>query len=126
MYCQKCGENLVDGAAFCPHCGTKVKSPVVGFISDHDSFLADTDKQPKSEANATPSLQRKSKIFIIAIAAIAVIAVGIKLVPGNIGSIRGGSKYEPCPDLSVEVTKISGRYNSGYVFVKNVGSKTVI
>lgn len=73
IYCEHCGKQLKDGAAFCAECGHKVKTASPGRPSDSAS-----GKKPAAGASAQPPAPKNRKIAIIAgacAAAVIVIAV---------------------------------------------------
>lgn len=68
MFCQKCGNQLNEGAAFCPMCGTKVDAATGIRVQD------------ANENNVKPIRTKKSKKILIFLAAVIVVIVASSLI----------------------------------------------
>ena len=69
MYCQKCGNELRDGAAFCPHCGTPVGGPGAEEVEYEDEYEYEEPAKAVKKGFSTGVI-----IAIIAAAAIVLVA----------------------------------------------------
>ncbi len=69
MYCQKCGNELRDGAAFCPHCGTPVGGPGPEEVEYEDEYEYEEPAKAVKKGLSTGVI-----IAIIAAAAIVLVA----------------------------------------------------
>lgn len=69
MYCQKCGNELRDGAAFCPHCGTPVGGPGPEEVEYEDEYEYEEPAKAVKKGLSTGVI-----IAIIAAAAVVLVA----------------------------------------------------
>ncbi len=69
MYCQKCGNELRDGASFCPHCGTPVGGPGPEAVEYEDEYEYEEPAKAVKKGLSTGVI-----IAIIAAAAIVLVA----------------------------------------------------
>lgn len=115
MYCQKCGSQIADDAEFCPKCGNKIKGK--------DSSTVSTEKKADTVMNTVQAKDNKKvKIALIAIVAVAILGILIKCIGGIVGKTIL-SNYKQCPDLEVVATTVDDA--NGYFVVKNIGSQVI-
>lgn len=85
MFCPKCGNQLNDGAVFCPKCGLKISddapSESLGSVSSQTESTSAQRDNTQGKEEASGSKKKKSKVPIIALVSVAVVAVA-----GGIGA----------------------------------------
>ena len=105
--CEKCGQEIVEGAAFCANCGASVdtaqSAPEVGVAQPADTVAPVVpevaSEQPMEVSTAAPAEEPKKKmdgkmIAMIAVSAVCLIVgiVGIVLAVTNNGSSNNGGQ----------------------------------
>lgn len=122
MFCRKCGNQIPDGAAFCPNCGNAMGSeqhqpqvqtqeqPTIQYDNTQGQMQYDTqgqfyDLNGQNVANPynpyTPTPKKKiTKNTVIGIAAVAVVAVAV--IVALILIIGGLGKGEKSPEAAAE------------------------
>ncbi len=93
MFCKKCGNQLNDGAVFCPKCGTPVTQNVETVNNTEeiqDTKSSDTLSQRVRSLVEIPKKKVNKKILIISVIAVVAVVIVICIV---IGSDSSGSKY---------------------------------
>lgn len=94
MFCDNCGSQLRDEAAFCPKCGTAVKKELESSESSNDPPVSDYEDgyagtQTNENENNKPlsdDLNRKKKkliIIIVSVVLFLVIAIGVVIIVVN-------------------------------------------
>ncbi len=88
MFCRFCGKEAQDGQTFCPYCGKKDEAPIK---NEEPIYTPPTQKQsvqpafePQMNQPAPAEKKKKSKLPIILVALILVVAIvaGVIFVPG--------------------------------------------
>ena len=95
MFCDNCGSQLRDEAAFCPKCGTAVKKELESSESSNDPPVSDyedgyagtqTNKNENNKPLSDDLNRKKKKIIIIVIVAVVLflaIAIGVVIIVVN-------------------------------------------
>lgn len=102
MFCNNCGAQLVDGAAFCPRCGNDVSAAVAAAAVPTVTTAAVPAAEPVTEVPAVapvavPKKKKNKKtwlIIIIAVVAVALAVVGVIFVPKLINNAKAKALEE--------------------------------
>lgn len=81
MYCPKCGSRIPEGGSFCPYCGTPVGgNSAPGGVSFAEGTGRKADPVGLTDRAAVAKKTRESKLWILMIAAVAVVFVFVLLL----------------------------------------------
>ena len=102
MFCNNCGAQLVDGAAFCPGCGNDVSAAVaaaaVPTVTTAAVPAAETVTEVPAVAPVAAPKKKKNKktwlIIIIAVVAVALAVVGVIFIPKLINNVKAKALEE--------------------------------
>ena len=110
MYCRNCGEELRDGARFCPNCGARVTDAGPAKAGAQDAATGEdapsgtggaaaaSQKPPKPSGPATDPARRRRRVIglVVGIAAVAAVV----LLVGHL--LLGGESTEGTKDTSID------------------------
>lgn len=104
MYCQNCGTQVEDGAAFCPKCGKKVESV---------EALEKVD-MPKEEKTQKKKKGGCLKYALVAVGVFLITCIGLSMCGGGGTEDSAGTREETQGDPEIETDHIA-MVQSGYL-----------